>query len=97
MIHGARNDLEISVYGTKGAATWCFMNPDEIEIGRGDQRQVIRRDSQSLGLQQWPFHGGGWIEGYVEVLRQGLNALRSKNKPSVPSLKESLDVLKVIL
>jgi len=97
MAHGATNDFEYTVFGNRGTATWRFMRPDEIEIGSGSRTSFIRRDAPSRSSDTKPFHGLGWLEGYVEVTRHTLRAASGLACTYVPDLKESLDVMDVLL
>jgi len=42
---------------------------------------------------QAPFHGMGWIEGYIEIASRLLNEVYLKKKSSYPTLQNNLDVL----
>lgn len=95
--HGATNDLEYTVFGTRGTATWRFLRPDEIEIGTGSRTSFIRRESPIPSSETKPFHGLGWLEGYVEITRQTLRATSGLTFTDVPVLKEALDVMDVLL
>ena len=95
--HGAANDFEYTVFGTRATATWRFMRPDEFEIGSGSGKSFIRRETPSLSAETKPFHGLGWLEGYVEITRQTLRAVSGLTYTKVPSLKEALDVMDVLL
>jgi predicted dehydrogenase len=95
--HGAGNHIELIVLGEKMAAKWYFENPDEIEISKGDKRESLRRDTNDLGSRQSPFHGTGWLEGYTEIIHQGLLKLNQKEFQSPPTLPEALNILKVLL
>ena len=47
---------------------------------------------------QAPFHGTGWLEGYIEIIHRALlAAIDKKSAASVPSLQESLIVIEVLL
>ena len=71
-VHGATNDFEYTVFGTRGSATWRFLHPDEVEYGSGSQSAFIRREEPGVSSETKPFHGLGWLEGYVEITRQTL-------------------------
>lgn len=96
-VHGAGNHFEISVIGSKKSATWVFQNPDEIILGVGSDRHIISRKEKSYGSMQAPFHGVGWLEGYIEIT----SALIKKsflNQASVyPSLEENLKTMESVL
>lgn len=95
--HGAGNDLEIHVLGTRGAGSWRFQDPDRIVLGIGSESHIVPRSDTSLGSRQWAFHGVGWLEGYVEVLRRGLDRLRGGSPPPYPDLASSLAVMEPLL
>ncbi len=87
-VHGASNFFEIVVMGTLKTASWNFLNPDEIQIGVASKIELERRLSTEFGSGQSPFHATGWLEGYVEILKNFLapnfEAIESKNYPSLP-------------
>lgn len=95
--HGAGNDLEIHVLGTRGAGSWRFQDPDRIVLGIGSESHIVPRSDTSLGSRQWAFHGLGWLEGYVEVLRRGLTQLRGGTPAPYPDLASSLAVMAPLL
>lgn len=95
--HGATNSFEYTIMGTRGTATWRFLNPDEIQWGSSNCMTTIRKENNSPSSGTAPFHGLGWLEGYVEITRQTLRyALRLDCSP-VPNLKESLAVMQTLL
>jgi predicted dehydrogenase len=96
-VHGAANDFEYTVIGTKAAATWRFMRPDEIEFGSGGEKRILSRGSANPSTGTLPFHGLGWIEGYVEITRQTLRQASGLDFTPVPTLKESLAAMNVLL
>jgi predicted dehydrogenase len=95
--HGAANDLEYTVFGTRGSATWKFTSPDEVMHGYGSSRTFIRRNEPNLSSDTKPYHGIGWLEGYVEITRQTLRRAAGLTCAAVPLLRESLDVMDVLL
>jgi predicted dehydrogenase len=97
VVHGAGNDLEIHVLGTRAAGSWRFQDPDRIVLGIGSESHVVPRSDTSLGSRQWAFHGLGWLEGYVEVLRRGLNQLRGGSPQPYPDLASSVAVMAPLL
>jgi predicted dehydrogenase len=97
VVHGAGNDLEIHVLGTRAAASWRFQDPDRIVLGIGSESHIVPRSDTSLGSRQWAFHGLGWLEGYVEVLRRGLTRLRGGSPAPYPDLASSLAVMAPLL
>jgi predicted dehydrogenase len=92
-IHGATNHFEINLIGSKMTATWQALSPDEILIGEGRDRRILTRKKSDLGSMQAPFHGMGWIEGYIEIASRLLNEVYLKKKSSYPTLQNNLDVL----
>jgi predicted dehydrogenase len=96
-VHGAANNFEYTLIGTKGSATWRFLQPDEVEFGSGNQTSILRRQSASESSGSYPFHGLGWLEGYVEITRQTLRAAAGLTSLPVPTLQESLAAMRVLL
>jgi predicted dehydrogenase len=96
-VHGATNNFEYTVIGTKASATWRFLQPDEVEFGSGNRTSIIRRHTSSESSGSLPFHGLGWLEGYVEITRQTLRRIAGLDSVPVPTLEESLAVMNVIL
>ncbi len=96
-VHGASNNFEYTVIGTKGAATWRFLQPDEIEYGVGNRTTIIRRQGPNESSGSSPFHGLGWLEGYVEITRQTLRMAAGLESSPVPVLAESLTVMDILL
>jgi hypothetical protein len=93
MVHGSTNHFEVNLIGTQGSATWMFMNPDEIAIGKGNTRSTASRKETLMGSQQSPFHGMGWLEGYVEILRQLILDLQGSGSGNYPNLSQNLVLL----
>lgn len=96
-LHGASNDFEITVVGTKQSATWKFMEPDGLWLGRGGTRTFLPRKENTTGSLQPPFHALGWLEGYVEILRQLLLELQGRGGGNYPKLETNLKVLESLL
>ncbi len=96
-VHGAANDFEYTVLGTKSTATWRFMRPDEIEFGVGGEKRILYRGSPNSSTGTLPFHGLGWLEGYVDITRQTLRQAAGLDFTPVPALKEALAVMNVLL
>lgn len=96
-VHGATNNFEYTVIGTKGAATWRFLQPDEVEFGTGGRTSIIRRKTNLESSGSVPFHGLGWLEGYVEITRQTLRMASGLDSVPVPTLDESLAAMEVLL
>jgi len=95
-VHGAANNFEYTVIGSHGAATWRFLQPDEIEVGAGDRTSLVRRKESNSSSGSFPFHGLGWLEGYVEITRQTLRQVSGLSFIPVPTLKEALDAMEVL-
>jgi predicted dehydrogenase len=91
--HGAANDFEVTLIGTRQSATWNFMEPDGIWLGKGGSRIFLPRKENSLGSHQPPFHGLGWLEGYIEITRQLLLELQGQGGGNYPRLENNLKVL----
>jgi predicted dehydrogenase len=96
-IHGATNNFEYTIIGSRGTATWRFLQPDEVELGSGNRTSIIRRDAANSSSGTAPFHGLGWLEGYVEITRQTLRHASGLPSAPVPTLKEALAVMDVLL
>lgn len=96
-VHGATNNFEYTVIGARGSATWRFLHPDEVECGFGNRTSCIRRDAANASSGSVPFHGMGWLEGYIEITRQTLRQAAGLRSSSVPILKESLKAMEVLL
>jgi hypothetical protein len=96
-IHGATNDFEFTVMGTRATATWRFLRPDEVEVGAGNQTFFVRRDAPNQSSETSPFHGMGWLEGYVEITHQTLRSISGLTSVEIPTLDESLSAMKLLL
>jgi predicted dehydrogenase len=96
-VHGAGNQLRVSVLGERQSATWSFETPDRLEIGRGTAKTVLARPDSSRGSQQAPFHGAGWLEGYIDILHQAALLAAGKPTSSYPTLEENLVVMERLL
>jgi predicted dehydrogenase len=95
-VHGAGNEFEITVIGSRRSASWAFLRPDVIEIGDGATRSALHRKDVSAGSGTRAFHGLGWLEGYVEIIRQTLLGLLGGSTAAVPTLAEGLQVMRTI-
>lgn len=96
--HGSGNDLEIHVIGEKASVSWAFLNPDELVIGEGGKRRTVHRpDQSSFGSEQYPYHGTGWLEGYVEILKQYFHQMRGEAFRPYPNLKDQIKILSQLL
>ncbi|NDC24696.1 MAG: gfo/Idh/MocA family oxidoreductase [Proteobacteria bacterium] len=90
-VHGSGNDLEIHVIGEKKSISWKFLNPDELVIGEGNQKNTLNRpDDSLLGSQQYPFHGMGWLEGYIEIIKQYFMQMRGEKYTPYPNLNDQI-------
>ncbi len=96
-LHGATSNFEYTVVGSKGAATWRYLNPDEVEYGVGNRISIIRRTTGYRVSGSAPFHSLGWLEGYVEIAHQILRQASGLDSLAFPSLNEALTVMDVIL
>ena len=96
-VHGAGNLLEVHIMGAKLGASWSFENPDELQLARGTNSESFRRETCLMGSQQSPYHGLGWLEGYIEIIRQGILILQGLPHTPPPDLKDSLDVVEALL
>jgi predicted dehydrogenase len=94
--HGATNHFELNVVGTRGTATWNFLRPDQLELGAGGGSRVLARRDAAVGSRQPPFHGLGWLEGYVEIVRRAVAGLGGA-RADYPALPAQLDMLELLL
>jgi hypothetical protein len=92
--HGSTDHFEINVIGSKKSATWTFAHPDEIYIGEGRLRTLITRTESRSGSKQPPFRGMGWLEGYVEILRQSIYEIQGRSFEPYPNLKDVGTIMK---
>lgn len=97
MVHGTKNDLEVNIIGSQGTVSWSFLQPDELIVARGYNKKLVYRNISELGSLQPAFHGLGWIEGYIEILRQVCREVAGLSYQPYPSLKESNNVLELLL
>jgi len=96
-MHGATNHFEYTVLGSQGSATWNFLKPDEVEYGSGNGLTIIRREKENPSSGSFPFHGQGWLEGYIEITHQTLRKAAGLSWEPFPTLEESLDAMDVLL
>lgn len=96
-VHGTGNELNLTVIGEKKSARWGFFSADELEVGEGSTRQIIRRTDLSHGSGQRAYHGLGWLEGYIEIIKQTFLALDGRATAAVPTLPECLDIMELLL
>jgi predicted dehydrogenase len=95
-IHGSSDHFEINVIGTKKSAFWNLLNNDEISVGEGRSKKTMNRTESSHGGRMPPFRGLGWLEGYIEVIRQHFRDLVTQKSEAYPTLKEALSQLEHI-
>jgi predicted dehydrogenase len=95
-VHGSTNHFELVLHGTSGLAAWRFLTPDEIELGHGRDRRVLARGAVDGGTLQPPFHATGWLEGYVDIIRQVVRHIDDDAEP-YPTLPAALDNVEALL
>jgi len=94
--HGCGNDLEFHVIGTKARLSWAFSDPDVLWVAEGNnERRVVSEDKARSGMR--PFHGLGWMEGYVAIAESVLARMRGLPAERVPSLPESLAISRLLI
>jgi predicted dehydrogenase len=93
---GATNHFELNVIGSRGTASWNFLRPDQLELGKGGSAKILPRRDAALGSRQPPFHALGWLEGYVEILRRAVAGLGG-GPAGYPALAPHLDMLDALL
>lgn len=91
--HGSTDHFEVTVIGSTRSASWTFAHPDEIYIGEGRSRTLITRADSKLGSKQPPFRGLGWLEGYIEILRQSIYDLQGREHSAYPNLKQTTGMM----
>jgi len=96
-VHGAANHFEVNVIGAKRFATWKFLEPDFLEFGEGSVRTVVSRKDNKWGSTQPAHHALGWLEGYIEILRQSLRKATGKAHEPYPDLADGLFVVEALL
>lgn len=95
-VHGSPNHFEVNVIGTRKYACWKFLEQDQIEIGAGTQRSYIARSRTDIGSGHWPYHGMGWIEGYIEIVYQAVKGLEDGSS-NYPTLLQNLQLMSLLL
>lgn len=95
-VHGTGNDLEFNVIGSKQCVTWNVERPDELKISKGTTTTYMQKPSDRFGSRQPPYHGLGWLEGYVDVTHNYLMKMAGM-KTSYPTLTDSLNVMECLL
>jgi predicted dehydrogenase len=88
---GHKNDLELTVDGATGSATWRQERPDLLAIGRRDRptESVVRGgpglSPESAALTTLPAgHPEGWADGLRNLLAAAYRAIRGAGHPPVP-------------
>ena len=96
--HGEGNHLEFHVIGAKSSVAWTFQDADSLRLGRGGESRTIsrKRDRPEVSGQP-PFHGLGWLEGYLNIISLTLLSINDGKSPRVPTLPESLRTMQVLL
>ena len=89
-VHGATNHFEINIIGQKKYACWNFLSPDILEVSEGTTKTFISRNKLNIGSGHWAHHGLGWIEGYVEIIRQALIG------GNYPTLNDGLAIMEIL-
>ena len=96
--HGSPNHFEATIFGSRATATWHFMNPDEILFGQGRERKVISRKTSTNGTCHPPYHGAGWLDGYVEITKQLLlDVIDGAPTTPYPTLRDNLQLIHGLL
>jgi hypothetical protein len=96
-IHGADNQFEVVVIGTRKSARWEFLRPDEIVIGEGNATHRLTRANTAYGSGHAAWHGLGWIEGYVEIIGNFVEGLGRPGAPRYPDLPSNLALMRVVI
>jgi predicted dehydrogenase len=96
-VHGAGNLLELHVLGERASARWRFSDPDEIVWGEGRTRRTQVRIEREPPARPAPFHGLGWMEGYVRLVGEVVGFVRHGRPSLAPTLDEHLVVLRALL
>jgi len=96
-VHGTGNDLELTVLGAKQAVTWSMEKSDTLKIAQGGKITILQKPNDKFGSQQPPFHGMGWIEGYIEIIHNYLMKMGGNASSTYPTLHESLKVMETLL
>jgi predicted dehydrogenase len=105
-VHGAAQRLEVTLIGTEMTARWEFNQPDVILTGKGREEQTFRRtrpapqqiaEGLEYGSGMAPFHALGWLEGYMDILRQMARAHAGLPHHLWPTLAENNEVTALLL
>ena len=92
-VHGSPNHFEINIIGSKKYAKWEFLTADEILLGEGRNRSILARHDSHFGSKQDPYHGMGWLEGYIEIAYRLISHVIKGDKKHYPTLDENLKLL----
>lgn len=92
-VHGSPNHFEINILGSKKYAKWEFLLADEILLGVGRDRSIVTRKEHEMGSKQDPYHGLGWLEGYIEISYRLIEEVVNVRASSYPTLQENLKLL----
>jgi len=57
----------------------------------------VTRNESHWGSRLAPFHGLGWLEGYIEIIHQFLKEAAGQKSNVYPTLPESLKNIEVLL
>lgn len=96
MAHGFSDEFEVHLIGTKKMLSWSFREPDQVVVGEGRRRSNYVRESSQIGSGLPPFRAMGWLEGYIEILRQFLFDISGKKFESYPDLPSVLPMMRSI-
>ena len=95
-VHGSPNHFEINVIGSKKYAKWEFLMADEIHLGEGKDHSVLTRANRDIGSHQDPYHGVGWLEGYIEIAYRLIAEVFHASPTGYPSLQQDLNLLRAM-
>jgi len=96
-VHGAGNHLEVTIVGEDATATWSLAEPDVIVWGHGSERSTQVRTKTDLPALPPPFHGMGWIGGYVSLVGDLVGHVCHGRPRQAPGLEEQTVVLRSLL
>jgi predicted dehydrogenase len=96
-VHGAGNLFEVHVLGDEASASWSFSDPDVLVWGRGGERFTQVRTERRPPARLAPFHGLGWLEGYVSLAGDLVGHVCHGRERCGPSLEEQIVVLRTLL
>ena len=57
----------------------------------------MQRRGTGFGSGQPPFHGVGWLEGYIEIIHDYLRHMSGQPFTGYPTLADSLRVMQILL